>query len=580
MATDIKYGNFSFQANNLSIPTISINTNLATTDAGALLGNTLNISLNGRIIATGDKPLNDNTNYSRSQLQTLNIDTSWNTLIQQIKIIESGFSSDYEELKIQCNNNDIWNFHSNNINPKSSRVNRIEFSNGSDNNWSQVIDYTIDLEVDTTGAIGYIPKLAREPYYVSTIENNYTITPLTDNNYYMSDPTSVGANFSNSFSGTYFPYATGDRYPGYTITRRLGATGRATKPNTSNPRSTALQNAKSFVTGLLFYDNSIYTILNNLTIYDRSTVIDASDIDGRYGITDTFTAYSGRPPQPFSEVFNIQNSVDNNFARTVTIQGSIQGLKTVDTTNSGLYWDIFNADNTNMKSKYLFPTYTSDSLAAYRAASGFLDQFMVQKIPYHRCVSSIFPSGGFINTYRLSLENSTQPLFRNLSGWLNPTPINVNIDHKIPEGAIDYTFTFDSRPLNLIPGAFNESLDVKDDFATRQYASQVVFGRMPLLQDLGTYSLPSRTVTYSATFIPQGSFSYLNIDIINKINDIIEEFNPNKLNPASVPLALRGRYYYYSWIRDQTENFDPLRGSFTKNLTWNYELRYWHRTRL
>jgi hypothetical protein len=579
MATDIKYGNFSFHNNNLSIPTISINSNLASTDAGAWIGNTLNISLNGKIIATGKAPLNDNTNFTLENLNQNNLTTTaWNTLIEQIRIIQNAFSQDYQELKIQCNNADVWNLHSHAINPKSSRVNRIEFGNGSDANWTQVIDYTIDLEVDTTGATNYIPQ-ASQPFAVSSIENNYTITPITDNSYYMSNPTSIGAGFSNSFSGTYYPYATGDMYPGYTITRRLGATGKSTKSSAST-KNTALQNAKAFVTGLLFYDHSIYTILNNLTIYDRSTVIDASDIDGRYSITDTFIAYSGKPAQQFKETFNIQNSIDNNFVRTVTIQGTIQGLKTVPTNNKELYWNLINTNDEDLKHKYLLPTYNSDSLAAYRSASGFLDLFMDQKIPYRRCVASIFPSGGFISSYRLNVDGSpNDPLFRfqNLSGWLNPIPINVNVDHKIPEASIDYTFTFDSRPLNLIPGAFNESLDTKDDFATRQHSMQAVFGRMPLMQDLGTYSLPSRTVTYSANFIPQGSFTYLNSNIVNQISGIINEFNPNKINPASVPPALAGRYYYYSWIRDQTQTFDPIKGSFTKSLTWNYELRYWHR---
>lgn len=565
MATDIKYGNFSFYQNDLSIPTISINNNLTTTNAGALLGGTLNISLNGKIIATGNQPLNDNTNYTRDQLSNNGLTkTSWATLVDQIKLIESGFSADHQELKIQCNSVDIWNFSS--IDPKSSRINKIEFTNSSDENWIQTIDYNINLEVDITGAIDYIP-LANQPYYVSDIENNYTITPITDDNYYMSSPTSVGSAFSNNFSGTYFPYATGDRYPGYTITRKLGATGKASQPSGT---STALQNAKAFVTGLIFYDTNIFSVLNNLTIFDRSTVIDASEIDGRYGITDTFVAYSGVPPQSFKEVFNIQNSIDSNMLRTVTIQGTIQGLKIIPSAN--LYWNILNPSNSQTKDKYLFPTYNSDSFIAYSGASGFLDIFMQQKIPYNRCLAAIFPTGGFFGSTTTTMLPSG-----NLRGWLNPIPININIDHRIPQGSIDYTFTFDSRPLNLIAGAFNESLDFKDDFTTRSYVTQTVFGRPPLLQDLGTYSLPSRTVTYSASFIPQGSFGYLNSTTLTEINNIFKEFDPSGLNPPSVPLRNIGKYFYYSWIRDETETFDPIKGSFTKSKTWNYELRYWNR---
>ena len=199
----------------------------------------------------------------------------------------------------------------------------------------------------------------------------------------------------------------------------------------------------------------------------------------------------------------------------------------------------------------------------------------MQKIPYHRCLASIFPSGGFITDYRLNLNGSSGPLFKNLSGWLNPIPINVNIDHNISQSSIDYTFTFDSRPLNLIPGAFDENLDVKDEFATRQYSYQTVYLRMPLTQDLGTYSLPSRTVSYSASFIPQNDFNYLNSTIKQRIDNTLNEFNPNKLNPPFIQSNNAGKYYYYSWINNQSENFDPIKGAFNKTVTWNYELRYW-----
>lgn len=571
MATDIKYGDFSFRTSGLNVPSISIETNLALTDAGALLGGTLDITLQGKLIATGSAPLNDNTNYTPSQMSSKGLtQTAWSSLIDQMKAIESNFSQDYKKLDIRCNNNIVWNFYQ--IDPESTKVNKIEFNNQTDEQWMNVVDYTIQLQVETTGATDYIPALST-PQYVSSIENSYNITPIDTISYYMSNPTSVAEAFSNQFSGNYYPYATGNMYPGYTITRRLSAIGKATKPKQgSTTKTTSLQNAKAFVTGLLYYDRSIYDILNNLTIYDRSTVIDASDIDGRYSITDTFTAYSGTPLQDFTETFDINNSVDTNLHRTTTIKGTIKGLKVVQSNNADLYWNIY--DN-NLSDKYLFPTYNEDSLLAYRNASGFLDRFMVQKIPYNRCLSAILPSGGFINAYRLSLANSNSPLFNNFSGWLNPTPINVNIEHNISEASIDYTFTFDSRPLNLIPGAFNENIDVKDEFATRQYANQTVYYRMPLTQDLGTYSLPSRTVTYSASFIPQGNFDPLNTIIKTRINETLDQFNPNKLNPASIPLSQIGYYYYYSWIRDQSENFDPIRGTFSKNITWNYELRYW-----
>lgn len=557
---DIKYGGFSFKDNNLSIPKISTSTDLNFTDGGALLGGVLNITLQGQILGTG--VLNDISNY---KLPAVN--TAWFGLADLVNKIESGFSRDYQNLDINCGDNHavIWGIG--NYDPLTTKVQNIKFSNNTDNNWLQIIDYTIDLQTEITGITDYISTVGNTECYVSSIENSYSIEPIMENNFYSTNPP-INNNSPPAtdmqFRGKLYPYISGEIfYPGYTITRRLGATGRSSKPRDNKPSSSAVQNAKAFVTGILYRDTSIYDVISNLTIFDRVTTIDVSDTDGRYSINDTFIAYSGLITKPYTEKFSITNSSDEKLNRTVTIEGSIQGLKTLKANKNDLYWNLQDTDD------YLLPTYQEDNNTAYLSASGALDGIISQELPYYRCLSTAFPSG-FLNEYN-SLLNPW-------SGWLNPMPVNSRVQHNIAQSTIDYTFTFNSRPIALVSGALTEDLGVEDNYATRDMATQSVFLRNPLLQDMGTYTIPSRTINYSARFpsVTGNIRLALNPNALSMINTAIEQFNPTRINPPSVPVAHSGFYYYYSWITENNESFNPIDGSFKKTKTWNYELRYIH----
>lgn len=570
---DIKYGNFSFLDNKLSIPVISTSTDLNFTDGGAVLGGTLNITLQGKIIGTGE--LNNINNYDKPQTKT-----SWFDIIDLINKIESGFSKDYQELKITCGvgaesePKTIWGLD--NIDPHATKVNSIKFTNNSDSNWSQVVDYSIELQTEITGITDYI-AVGQEHCYVSSIENSYSIEPITDNSFYITNPLSSNRSARDiGFRNSLFPYISGEIFfPGYTITRRLSATGRASKPRNNNPlyRSTAIQNAKSFVTGLLYYDTSIYKVLNNLTIFDRITTIDANDTDGRYSINDTFIAYSGVVDKAYTEKFNITNAVDDKFNRTVTIEGSIQGLKKLSPENNNLYWNIADGNGTK---DYLFPTYKENNQTAYNVATGVLDNLIKSEVPYYRCLSVSFPSG-FLNRVGTDVPYDYSSWFSPWSGWLNPIPVNTRIQHDIAKATVDYTFVFNSRPMSLVSGAISEDISVEDNYSTREMTTQTIFKRNPLLQDFGTYSIPSRTVSYNAKF-PIGNISNsrlaMNSSVLTMINTAIQQFNPKRMDPQSVPASLAQYYYYHSWITENNENFNPLDGSFRKTLTWNYELRY------
>ena len=633
MAMDIVYGGFSFREKGLAVPQVALNTKLSTTEAGYLVGGTLSISLEGKLVTAGSNTLDNYDAYDPSET------ARWGSLVGDVHQISNGFSSDYEKLAIICgtqpadqntnrpNTDIIWDFYQ--IDPVSTKIINKSFTNNTDPQWMKVIDYQIGLEVEITGATDYLPARGG-PYFVTNIQNTFNISPATDQKVYKgigngSDvmDNSNGRNlikYSRESVGHMFPFATGDSFPLYNISRTISAQGRATKPSHANHPSTAVQNAKHFVTGMLHYDTNVTEAFNNLRIVNRNTVVESSEADGTYSISDTFTALSGESPTDYTDVFNITSTTDSNFIRTVTIDGTIQGYDEYQQDDNKLYWDMQNPDTTNPEyvsdDEYFFPLTKSPAVdqssstykTAYDKAADRFKELASQQGFYYRCLSIAFPSGfhneppgksngastagreidedtgaRLINPppetgYQRKLQGATRDTFVQWTGYLHSRPVDSNFVHNPREGSITYSLTFDSRPSNLVPGSFDENLTVEDDYANREYSAATVYGGNAVLQDRGSYTLPSRTVTYNATFIPQipkGSrFPSIPTKTYSYIYTALEQFNPNKLNPANVPPELSVNYYYYSWISDETESVDLITGTLSKSVTWNYELRY------
>lgn len=562
--TNIKYGDFDFRGTGLPIPSVSFNTQYDQTPAGALLGAKTNVTLNGQIIGTSGE-LNDNDNWD-DVANSNPLKYAWVQIINYVSGMQNAFSLDYQRFTIECNDQNILGLSE--IENKNTKIRSIRFSNQTDNQMIQIIDYSIDLEIERTGISDYFVFTNDPEHYVTDIENSYSIEPILDVDFYSSDPTSIGS-IPELFKSGLYPFATGDMYPGYTITRRLGATGKATD-------SGALYNAKKFVTGIIAHDTHFEDALNNLTVFDRSTTIEASEIDGKYNIVDTFKAYSGSVVKSYTETFDINSTIDEKLNKTVTIKGTIKGLKTLGTTNNlSLYEELLKPTENGKNEKYFFPTENSDN-NAYENASGYFTSMLAQNMPYNRALAVSVPTGLY-GSYVSGIATNTNVLLFdswNGSGWLNPIPLSSKSEHNIQNGEITYDYSFDSRPLSLVSGALFEDISFSDSHSVREKANQTVYYRMPLIQDLGTYTIPQRSVSYKATF-PAPIYGSLPAEVYSQITGLIDNFNPNKLNPFSISPIDIGKKYIHSWISNNSENYDPIQGSFTKNITWSYELRYW-----
>ena len=295
MSISVKYGNFSFSTIG-NEPTVTFDTEINRSSAGYIIGVIDKITLNGVIYSTGS--LNNNLNYATN-------DGAWKNLASGIRVLQTGLK-DYSKLSVLCGSNAIYESDEN-----TTTITSINFNNSTDDNWTQIIDYTISLSVPNTGYINYIPDSG---YYISNFEDNYSIQTENTENYYYS--TSRG-------NDRYFNSVQTQHLPKYTITRNISAEGLATKNKSS------LDNAKSFVSGLLNNNPRINSIISNLTILDRSINITSNAIEGKYSITDNFIAMSGANASGWTDSFTVNNEVDSNLVRSVSIQGTIQGFNNV-----------------------------------------------------------------------------------------------------------------------------------------------------------------------------------------------------------------------------------------------------------
>lgn len=512
MSIKVKYGTFDFDTVG-NAPTVVFDTEINRSAAGYIVGTTDKVKLNGVIFATGS--LNNSSNGSNYN------DGAWVDLLNNVNLLKNSIQ-DYLSLTIECGSTKIYE-----SNQLSTIVESINFNNQTDDNWLKIIDYEISLSIPNTGYHNYITDSG---YYISDFQDSYSIQTSEDNSFYFSDSINPSNKYPYSVRSQYFPL--------YTVNRTVSANGIATK------NISALDNAKKFVSGLVNNNPKINNVIDNLILLDRSTTINNDSIDGTFSITDNFIAMSGNPASGWIDTFTIDSEVDTNLQRSVNIRGTVKGLNALNIDN--LYSGIFDYSfkNQNSGTKYI------------NASGGFYQS--VQPRMLTRALQVVYPSAtltGLSSTYSLHTG-------------LNPIPLSVTIDHGIIEGTITYSYSYNSRPLALVSGAIVETLNMDDTFSTRTYNMQDIYLRMPIPQDIGTQSIPARSITYEATF-PRPLSGVLPDGVRTQIDNLMKQFNPNKLTPSSS--MSNNDPGYFSWLTLNEETYDVIAGKYTRRYSWQYQ---------
>ena len=93
---------------------------------------------------SSDGSLNTADNYDGQESNGAAQTVLWEGLIIAANDIKKAFDEDYKKLEILCDNTDrlIWGLSED----TTARVTNLNFENSTDENWNQIIDYSIYLQ--------------------------------------------------------------------------------------------------------------------------------------------------------------------------------------------------------------------------------------------------------------------------------------------------------------------------------------------------------------------------------------------------------------------------------------------------
>lgn len=548
MSTDtttvvMKYGDFQFSAKSgYPVPMISIGQDYQRDAAGRCIGQTVNITLEGQIYASGASGLS--------------------YLLSKESGLRSVFSFDGKKFSVSCGSSPSYEYSGIKIN--SYRANKTS------NNWMATVDYSIELqsEIATTGS---------GIFYVSSTQDSWTLEILDDTTY------SPGPfNMLLLGNNRTMPFTQGANYPFYRITRTLGANGKYnfygdnnSKPTPPTGGTTAIARAKEWVNYQLSSYPTFTGIINNgaLTLYNFARSINASETEGSYTLTDSWIGIPvGANAHPYIDSFTVESVLDSNLMRTVTINGTVQGLepfnsgniynKTVapylndETNNKNLKDTIDNVIPTSFHSPVnSFGTKFYSAISGY---SGIKDQI------YNRAQSVFFTGSRYGDFVWSTNFGPLKPQENNL----HPIPISITEGLDPIKGSVTYSWSFNNRTQNIITNSISESLTIDDQGATPNIASIFVLGRSlgPILQDLGTYTSSSRTASFEVVLPRPSSLANIRFpsDQYAQINNVIESCKPEQLVYNTNVQGIK------SYVKGDITNWNPTEGRLVRSKTWEW----------
>ena len=543
MAT-VKYGDYTFPR---PTPKVSWNYEYDATSAGRNIGATLNIEIEGSFYNAGTADSFQSAAFAA-----------------QATALDSAFRKDFQTFKIMgCGTAEVWpqNTALSNDIANGIRVDSFEVNNSQDEYWRNLISYNIRMSVPLNSGQKYGPDL-----------NNIYISSLSDT---MSVSEEDGADYLQNTNSALYPSGGPLSTRFLTISRTISAQG---KDRLDKRAITSAIEAVKAVNEHLSFEDRIDKSFADLKFFDKSTSQNYNDIEGTYSVTDTYKAFSGNPTKYYTHEYNISNNIDNQLNRTVSINGTIQGYNLEGTASTDIIFD--DGDASSQKE----PAGLSSS-AYSQASGGFTNE--IQLIKDRIINSAFYPSGsknhGYIKDndvqqtfggFKIDQEGVTNnPKIKRLK-YLHPVPVSFDSSHDINAGSVSYTCSFDNRPLNIISDAFTETLSVQDNYPVTGYTSVNVMYKGAIMQTMGTTTIPSRSVSYSATFdtlVPDASsdgrdvftknttFSLGSYDT-KELSNIFDQFDPKKMIVG----------YTNSWITEDSVNANFIDGTFSKTRTWNY----------
>ena len=417
-----------------------------------------------------------------------------------------------------------------------------------DGNWASPNSYNVNLRNATFLSSANAGEFGA---YQNETKSTYNITSLSET-FDVSEEGQQTLSFNNSRTLNESTFVKNSKV--YTINRSINAVGSPVYDENGNYVSglAPWQQASGYIYEYLglgsgqlpdiraTFSNLLgdgYNIAN--TVYNENVDAEA----GSYGLTEVYIAYSG--VSPVIETINIDKSSAEAEINSVTVNGTINGLNTIDGfassgnafNNAETYWESIS---------------TGVPPDAYYYAQ------------------SILPSGG----------------------WLHPRPLSQNVARDFAGGSINYSFTFDDRPPNIIPGSVSETITINDTYPGEIFSVTPVIGRsQPILQYLNSRSEYKRSLSINVTMGAKTPvWTYNDVNVSGQLDPLIAQSSVQSLyitqkpsitntaefnliyqaaNPVNDPnfSVVNGKCFHSA----PTEDWDARTRSYSYSVEWTYE---------
>jgi hypothetical protein len=421
-------------------------------------------------------------------------------------------------------------------------------------NWSQTIRFSMDFE----GVLN-----SEDPNFnsdgnwlVSKIQDDWSIEPLDENFKKSTSPTFDTRLYTRNLATDFYQSPFND-YPYFKITRVLGAVGRY-EPVNNNP---SLENAKLWIDN---YTNSnkgsLNTFLSNFNnVYNHTRNVSKSSTEGSYIITDTWVA-SRNNNNNYIQTLNIDSSLSKEALRTVTINGEIKGLSVSNKT----FTDAGPSGNIIAS--------ISDANEKYTNA---LSRFDSIKASFNAMATAFIPnkSAGqdMIYDTQFAFKNNGNNGFNRLESPINPIPMSSGITHNKTEGSIKFNIVYNNRPINYFNG-ISETINIQDSLGVDKIITQVVMYGPPIIQNLGTKSSNTRTISidvklYNDPTIQSSITYYNNLKAAQETcKTLAAGLDPKNVLENVVVQTLK----IDSFKKDESARIDVMNNSLSYSLTYEW----------
>tara|TARA_R110002020_G_scaffold310577_2_gene526272 strand:- start:69 stop:1586 length:1518 start_codon:yes stop_codon:yes gene_type:complete len=423
-------------------PLFNINKEYIKTPANTGLGTRYNITLQGDLlpfVADG-------------------LDQGITGVFDGVKRLREAFDTDYKLLYLGCPGEDpIISGH-----PK---ITSLDVDQGGGDNYVQRATYSIALNLPTLvgsgfEAVGVTGELT--PYGIINYSDDFSIEFADER---------VGGSVVIGEDSIDFPSI-------YSVTHNLSAQG---EPFSGiDPAVSAHQ----FVRSRLGFNSEmagVSGILNTSgVVCNNFRTVSVNKTEGSCNATETFII---NPSGNYREDFELSSTTTLEEPYTaIDINGTIQGYANVTypdptvlgdgaTTSTPKFqnaitaWSGLHPDGTT-------PTTVGISGLLYSRANSF---------------------------YKINLKH---PAFL-ASNSLNPTTLSTTLGYNIVEGVITYAHSYNDRPINCVPEALVEIINITENEPEDIFASITALGRAsgPVLQDMGTVGPRTREISIDS-FLP------------------------------------------------------------------------------